>query len=66
MMKIVAPLWADFVSLIFPRLCLACEKPLPRSEPFICLDCQLTLPQTDFHEHKENLFTEKFAGRVAL
>jgi ComF family protein len=66
MMKIFAPIWADFIALFFPRLCLACENPLPRNEPFICLECQVTLPQTDFHEHKINYFTEKFNGRVPL
>ena len=66
MTEIFAPLWADFVALVFPRLCLACNASLPRSEPFICLDCQLTLPQTNFHEHKENPFTEKFVGRIPL
>ena len=66
MTKIFAPIWNDFMSLIFPRLCLACENPLPHGEPFICLDCQLTLPQTDFHEHKKNIFTEKFVGRIPL
>ena len=66
MVKFLTPLWSDFVALIFPRLCLACEKPLPHGEPYICLDCQLNLPQTDFHEHKDNLFTEKFLGRVPV
>jgi ComF family protein len=65
-MKKLQQIWSDFIALFFPHLCLACENPLPRGEQFICLDCQLTLPQTDFHEHKKNLFTEKFIGRVPV
>ena len=66
MLKTLTHAWSDFVSLIFPRLCLACEEPLPYHEPFLCLDCQLSLPQTDFHLHKNNPFMERFEGRVAL
>ena len=66
MMKTIKTFWADFIALLFPRLCLACEKPLPHTEPFICLSCQLTLPQTGFHEQKHNYFTQKFEGRVPL
>lgn len=66
MLKTLTHAWSDFVSLLFPRLCLACEEPLPYNEPFLCLDCQLSLPQTDFHLHKNNPFMERFEGRVAL
>jgi ComF family protein len=66
MTKTLIRAWDDFVSLLFPRLCLACEQPLPYDEAFICLDCQLDLPQTDFHKHKINVFTERFEGRLAV
>jgi ComF family protein len=66
MKKTILRVWDDFVSLLFPRLCLACEQPLPYDEPFICLDCQLDLPQTDFHKHKINAFTERFEGRLSV
>jgi ComF family protein len=68
-LKILNPiiqLWADFVTLLFPRLCIACEEPLPKSERCLCLDCQTTLPETNFHDTSPNIFTARFDGRVEL
>jgi ComF family protein len=56
--------WSDFIALFFPRLCIACEEPLPQSERCLCLDCQVTLPETDFHN--TSTFTARFDGRVHL
>ena len=58
--------WSDFIALFFPRLCIACEQPLPKSEHCLCLNCQLTLPETHFHETTPNTFTARFDGRVRL
>jgi ComF family protein len=58
--------WADFIALFFPRLCIACAQPLPKSERCLCLDCQVTLPETDFHNTSPNIFTARFDGRVPL
>jgi ComF family protein len=54
------------VSLLFPRLCLACEAPLPKTERCLCLDCQVTLPETNFHNAIPNRFTDRFEGRVSV
>jgi ComF family protein len=59
-------LWADFIALFFPRLCIACTQPLPRTERCLCLDCQVSLPETDFHHTSPNVFTARFDGRVRL
>ncbi len=59
-------LWNDFISLLFPRLCLACEEPLPKTERCLCLECQVTLPETNFHDKLPNRFTLRFDGRVQL
>ncbi len=40
---------ADFVGLIFPRLCPACREPLARGEAHLCTGCRAELPYTDFH-----------------
>ena len=58
--------WSDFIALLFPRLCVACEQPLPKSERCLCLNCQLTLPETHFHEISPNTFTARFDGRMRL
>jgi ComF family protein len=52
--------------LLFPRLCIACDEPLPKSERCLCLNCQTTLPETNFHDTSPNIFTARFDGRVPL
>ena len=58
--------WHDFLSLFFPRLCLACSQPMTTDETYICIHCQATLPETDFHLSKKNPFTERFDGRLRV
>ena len=59
-------IWEDFIALLFPCLCVACEQLLPQSECCLCMDCQLTLPETDFHKTSANIFKARFDGRVQL
>lgn len=66
MIKPIIHVWDDFVSLLFPRLCLACDEPLPYREPFLCHDCQLTLPLVDFDSYKNNRITQRFEGRFPI
>lgn len=56
----------DFVSLFYPRLCLACGNGLPPRQDSICISCQYYLPKTNFHKLLENPFTERFWGRIPL
>ncbi len=56
----------DFISLLYPKLCLACSDNLPPFDELICLKCQYQLPKTGYHLTKENPFTEKFWGRVPI
>lgn len=56
----------DFLSLLYPNLCLACEKNTPTESSQICLQCQADLPQTNFHLEKENALMELFWGRIEL
>lgn len=66
MKNFLAQLWRDFFSLFYPPQCLACEGYADDKKSPICLSCQATLPQTDFHQHKENAFVSRFDGRVPL
>ncbi|MBL7815323.1 MAG: ComF family protein [Saprospiraceae bacterium] len=63
--KLMRP-WDDFLNLLFPRLCLACNEPVAFDEAHICLDCQALLPETDFHLSKINDFTARFEGRLPV
>lgn len=59
---------ADFVGLIFPRLCLACREPLVTGENHLCTGCRAELPYTDFHllapEH--NPLGRRFWGKLPI
>ncbi|SMB82822.1 phosphoribosyltransferase [Hymenobacter roseosalivarius DSM 11622] len=59
---------ADFVSLIFPRVCLACEEPLACGEDHICTGCRAQFPYTDYHKlpSSENPLARKFWGKLPV
>lgn len=56
----------DFVGLLYPNHCEACEQPLGKGEDIICLFCQYELPQTEYHKQKENPIEKLFWGRVEI
>jgi ComF family protein len=56
----------DFITLIFPDLCRACNSPLLHGEAVICTNCSYYLPQTDSHLKAENPVSRLFWGRVEL
>ncbi len=56
----------DFLSLLYPNLCLACNENLVANQEVLCLRCRYQLPKTDFHLHEENIFTERFWGRLPI
>lgn len=60
--------WADdFLSLIYPRLCMACGNSLFLNEDVLCNRCLVHLPQTRFHLNpKDNLVVRSFWGRVPI
>ncbi len=59
---------SDFVSLIFPQVCLACEEPVGRGEEHLCTSCRAQLPYTDYHllAPGENPLSRRFWGRVPV
>jgi len=40
-------LWFDFVDLIFPRCCEACDRSLVGNEETICTSCRIALPRIE-------------------
>jgi ComF family protein len=50
--------------LFYPRLCEGCSKPLLHIEAVLCMDCQLQLPRTYYHDIADNETAIRFAGRV--
>ena len=66
MKTIISQLAEGVLSLFYPHLCLACQSNPPTVSEMLCVECQYKLPQTRFHHHKENAFTERFWGRLPL
>ena len=56
---------ADFVSLFFPRYCLACSNSLVGGEETLCTRCIIDLPKTSYPPD-ENPVIDKLAGRLQL
>lgn len=56
----------DFLSLFFPRLCLACSAHLVRGEKVLCTGCLLSMAKTDFHLKRNNTLEQAFWGRCLV
>jgi ComF family protein len=56
----------DFISLVYPRLCLACENSLYKYEACICSDCRYHLPKTNFHLESDNPVSQLFWGKAPI
>jgi len=62
----IKTLFANLLSLLYPRLCVICGEPLIESEKFFCFACFLKLPRTYYHLIPENQAIERLAGKVSL
>jgi len=56
----------DFISLLYPSLCVVCGKYLYRNESLICTHCLYQIPKTNFHFLKDNPVSRLFWGRVHI
>jgi ComF family protein len=56
----------DFMAMIFPECCLACNDGLAKNEHLVCLSCQLAMPHTHFHLDEKNPLAQRFWGKVPL
>jgi predicted amidophosphoribosyltransferase len=56
----------DFVSLFFPRHCLACDDSLVKGEDIICTTCMLEMPQTDYHTYLDNPLHNRLSYRTRI
>jgi len=45
MLKFLQAYWNDFLDLVFPRICEACEKPLQGQESLLCTRCRIEIPR---------------------
>lgn len=56
----------DFISLLFPRLCLGCGDHLLRNEKLICTRCYISIPRTNYHLKSDNPVARLFWGRCLI
>lgn len=56
----------DFISLIYPSVCAACNATLMRHEHTICTKCIFVLPKTNYFKQEENPIVKLFWGRVMI
>ncbi|WP_294471277.1 ComF family protein [uncultured Bacteroides sp.] len=56
----------SFISLLFPRCCVVCDRPLAKGEECICAMCNINLPRTNYHLQKDNPMEQLFWGKIPL
>ena len=56
----------SFVSLLFPRCCLVCGRPLAKGEECLCTMCNINLPRTGYHLKEDNPVEKLFWGKIPL
>jgi ComF family protein len=56
----------DFISLIFPQVCVSCGNSLYKNEQTICTYCIYHLPKTNFHLNNDNPIAKIFWGRINI
>lgn len=56
----------EFLNLIFPPLCLLCDRALVRSEGFLCTHCQASLPHLHLHEERSHLLFQKLSATLPI
>lgn len=52
--------------LAFPHVCEGCGSDILQSNHLLCLHCFSSLPQTNFHLHRNNPIEKKFWGRMPV
>ncbi len=56
----------DLFWLVYPELCVSCEKPLNTGEKCLCTACRFHLPKTNFHLEQVNPIFKHFWGKVKV
>lgn len=57
---------SDFVSLLYPNLCIICGQNLLKSEHQLCVSCLNSIPRTGYHLLKDNPVEKRFWGKVPV
>jgi ComF family protein len=57
---------SDFLSLLYPDLCIICNENLLKSEQNICIKCLNEIPVTNYHLTKNNPVDKRFWGKTDI
>ena len=57
---------SSFLSLLFPRCCVVCGRPLAKGEECLSTMCNINHPRTDYHLRKDNPVEKLFWGKIPL
>ena len=56
----------DFINLLFPDLCVLCDRALQKNEHQLCLSCLHDIPKTNYHLIADNPVEKRFWGKVPI
>ena len=65
-MNKINQLLKNFISIFYPRSCVACGNALLQNESHFCLSCLLHLPETNYHLMEHSPLDYIFEGRVPV
>lgn len=65
-MNRIKQLLKNFVSIFYPRSCVACGNALMQNESYFCLSCLMHLPETNYHLMETSPLDHIFEGRVRV
>lgn len=58
--------FTGLLDLLYPPLCISCNRRTFSVQHLFCLNCQAHIHPTDMVYHPSNPFTAKFSGRIPL
>ena len=58
--------FSDFISLLYPDICLSCGGTMVKGEEVVCIRCMMQLPKTNFHLDAINPIIKHFWGKVPV
>ena len=65
-MKAILNIFSDFLNLIYPNCCIACDEKLISGEKRICTGCLADMPKTRFDDFTDNEVARLFWGKVKV
>ena len=57
---------AGFIHLLYPELCVACDRDIPLKNACFCLKCRQKITPFDLSSPGDNEFTDRFWGRLPI